>query len=62
MLSKLKSGKLSDPHGLINEIFIPSVFDFQSSLLIMMNKIKDTLSIPDFMDYVNIVYIFKIYK
>ena len=61
VLSSLKSGKSRDPHGLINEIFKPGVCgnDLQISLLIMMNKIKETLFIPKYLEYATIVSIYK---
>ena len=61
VLSNLKNGKSWDPHGLINEIFKPGVCgkDLQASLLTMMNKIKDTLFIPKYVEYANIVSIYK---
>ena len=61
VLSYLKAGKSRDPHGLINEIFKPGVGgrDFQLSFLNMANKIKDHIFIPKFMQYANIVSIYK---
>ena len=61
VLSHLKDGKSRDPHGMINEIFKPGVGgkDFQLSYLEMCNKIKDQIFIPKFMQYANIVSIYK---
>ena len=61
VLKNLKSGKSRDPHGLINELFKPEVSgtDFQASFLIMANKIKDEVFIPEFMQYANVVSIYK---
>ena len=61
VLKHLKSGKSRDPHGLINELFKPEVSgtDFQASFLIMANKIKDEVFIPEFMQYANVVSIYK---
>ena len=61
VLSKLKNGKSRDPHGLINEIFKPGVGgkDLQISLLMMMNRIKDTIFIPKYVEYATIVSIYK---
>ena len=56
VLSSLKSGKSRDPHGLINEI---GGNDLQISLLMMMNKIRDTLFIPKYLEYATIVSIYK---
>ena len=62
ILSSLKSGKSRDPHGLINEIFKPGVAgkDFQNSFLGLANKVRDELFIPKFMQYSNIVSIYKV--
>ena len=61
ILSSLKNGKSRDPHGLINEIFKPGVAgkDFQNSFLGLANKVRDELFIPKFMQYSNIVSIYK---
>ena len=42
VLSKLKSGKSRDPHGLVNEIFKPRVIgtDLKLSMLTMFNELK----------------------
>ena len=59
VLSSLKGGKCRDPHGLVNEIIKPGVAgqDFQQSLLLMLNKTKETLTIPDMMKVVNVAMI-----
>ena len=61
ILSSLKDGKSRDPHGLINEIFKPGVGgkDFQLSFLQMANLTKMNLIIPKFMQYADIVSIYK---
>ena len=61
ILSSLKNGKSRDPHGLVNEIFKPGVsgIDFQRSFLEMGNKIRDQIYIPEFMEYSDIVSIYK---
>ena len=61
VLSKLKKDKSRDPHGLINELFQPGVAgtDFQKSFLCMANKIKKEIFIPKFVQYANIVSIYK---
>ena len=61
VLSSLKDEKTRDPHGLINELFKPGVAgeDFQLSFLIMANKIKKEIFVPKFMEYANIVKIYK---
>ena len=61
VLTKLKKGKSRDPHGLINDIFKPEVCgqDLWTSLLMLMNKVKDTLFIPKYLEYATIVSIYK---
>ena len=58
VLSSLKNGKSRDPHGLINELFQPrvGVIDFQKCV---GNKIKEELIIPEFMQFSEIVAIYK---
>ena len=52
VLTGLKAGKARDPHQLINEIFKPF-------FLLMANQIKNQIVIPKFMQYANIVTIYK---
>ena len=61
MLKRLKTEKSRDPHNLINEIFKPGVIgtDLKLSLLRMFNKIKSILDFPEFMEYLNIIPIYK---
>ena len=61
ILSSLKKNKSRDAQGLINEIFTPGVAgaDLENSLLQMFNKMKDEISFPEFMQFVNIVCIYK---
>ena len=61
MLSSLKNNKSRDPHGFINELFKPGVggLDLVKSILMMFNKMKDEISFPEFMKFVNIVCIYK---
>ena len=61
VLRELKLNKSRDPHGLINEIFKPGVIgnDLQNSILILMNKVKAQTAIPEFMEFANIVSIYK---
>ena len=56
MLKSLKNGKCRDPQGLGNELFKPGVAgkDLQYSLLHMLNKTKENLTIPDMMKNVNV--------
>ena len=50
-----------DAHGLINEIFKPNIAgeDLENSMLMMFNKMKDEITIPEFMNFVNIICIYK---
>ena len=61
VLQNLKSGKCRDPDGMIREVFKHEVIgeDLKNSLLIMLNKIKETGTLPDFMKVVNIHAIYK---
>ena len=61
MLKSLKSGKCRDPEGMIREIFKDEVMgdDIKASLLTLLNKIKATGKIPQFMNVVNISAIYK---
>ena len=61
VLKNLKSNKSRDPHGLINELFKPGVIgnDLLTSVLVLVNKIKAEQKIPEFMEFANIVSIYK---
>ena len=61
VLRSLKKNKSMDPHGLINELFRPENIghDLEFSLLLLFNKIKQNLTIPHFMQFANIVSIYK---
>ena len=61
VLKGLKSGKCRDPEGMIREIFKEEVMgdDLKASLLILLNKIKETGIMPQFMNVVNISAIYK---
>ena len=61
VLKSLKKNKSRDPHHLINELFRPEVIgsDLEYSLLLMLNKIKQNFIFPDFMQYADIVSIYK---
>ena len=60
-LNTLKKNKSRDAHGLINEIFKPNVAgeDLTNSMLKMFNKMKEEISFPEFMNFVDIVCIYK---
>ena len=57
----MKNNKCRDQDGLINELLKPEVagFDFRVSLLSLLNKVKETLEIPQMIKYVNIALIQK---
>ena len=61
VLKSLKKNKSRDPHELINELFRPENIgsDLESSLLALLNKIKVTFKFPEFMEYADIVSIYK---
>ena len=61
VISKLKMNKSRDAHGLINELFKPGVGgrDLEDSMLMMYNKIKKEIAFPEFMEFVNIIGIYK---
>ena len=61
VLKALKLNKSRDPHGLINELFKPGVLgkNLEESILKLLNRIKDKISIPEFMEFANIVTIYK---
>ena len=61
VLASLKNDKSRDPHGLVNELFKPGVIgkDLLQSILLLFNQVKDSLTIPDFMEFCNIVSIYK---
>ena len=60
-LKSLKNGKCKDPLGLVNEIFKPPTAgtDMIQSLLLMMNKIKYEVKIPEIFRLKNISAIYK---
>ena len=60
-LKALKKNKSRDAYGLINEIFKPQVAgeDLENLMLKMFNKMKKDITIPEFMNFVNIVCIYK---
>ena len=49
------------PHGLINELFRPENIgsDLECLLLLLLNKIKQNLAFPHFMQFANIISIYK---
>ena len=61
VLKALKMKKSRDPHGLINELFKPGILGkcLEESILKLLNRIKEEMSIPEFMEFANIVTIYK---
>ena len=61
VLNKLKKNKSSDPYGIISELLRPELIgsDLKKTLLIILNKIKSEMIIPDLMFPVNIMTVFK---
>ena len=61
VILQLKKNKSRDAQGWINELFKPGVggTDIENSLLLMFQKIKEDISFPEFMEYVNIIGIYK---
>ena len=61
VLSSLKKNKSRDPHELVNDIFRDNVIgsNLKKSMLIMFNMIKKKIEIPELLEYVNIISIYK---
>ena len=61
VLKKLKKGKATDPLGLVNELFMLDNIgtDLKESVLLLMNKIKDQMTEPEFMEMANITSFWK---
>ena len=61
VLSRLKSKKAADPTGLANEIFMLKNIgdDLKSSILLLMNKIKEQIRDPEFMELANVTSFWK---
>ena len=61
VLKGLKNGKCRDPDGMIREIFKEEVLgeDLKESLLVLMNRTKESGIMPKFMNVVNIHAIYK---
>ena len=59
VLNSLQKNKFRDPQGLMNEVckHASAGSDLKQSILHMLNKIKDTLVIPEIMTNVNVVMI-----
>ena len=60
-LKSLKTGKCRDPEGIIREIFMEDSIgeDLKKSLLMLCNKVKETRTLPGFMQKTNICAIYK---
>lgn len=61
VLKKLKSKKSQDSSGFVNELFMSRHIgdDLKESLLMLINKIKQELSEPEFVSESNITTIWK---
>ena len=61
VLNSLKLNKSSDSSGLIYELFRPNVggADLFKSVLTMVNKIKNVLKVPKFIEEMTITSIYK---
>ena len=61
VLNHLKERKATDPTGLVNELFYSQNIgdDMKNSILIMMNKIKESFREPEFMSMANITSFWK---
>ena len=61
VLKSLQTGKCRDPEGMIQDIFKEEVIgdDLKESLLMLLNKVKETGTMPQFLNVVNISAIYK---
>ena len=61
VLKSLKKNKSQDPHGLINDLFMPGVIgsDLKKSLLALLNGVKGYCHIPEFVQWANITSLYK---
>ena len=61
VLNSLKKNKSRDPHGLINDLFMPSVIgsDLKASVLKLYNGIREECHIPEFVQWANITSLYK---
>ena len=61
VLKSLQTGKCRDPEGMIQDIFKEEVIgdDLKESLLMLLNKVKETGTMPQFFNVVNISAIYK---
>ena len=57
-ISKLKNNKCRDPHGHINELYKELGIDGLSSLLALLNRIKEELLIPNHLKLSNVSTIY----
>ena len=58
-ISKLKNNKCRDPHGHINEIYKALGTDGLASLLVLLNRIKEELIVPNNLKMSNVSTIYK---
>ena len=61
VLKGLKTGKSEDPSGWTNELFMHSNIgnDLKESVLLLINRVKDDLDNPEFMNQANITSLWK---
>ena len=57
----LKNNQTRDPNGMLNELFKENVMgqDMKSTILQLMNKIKEKFELPEYMQIANISTIYK---
>ena len=58
-IGKLKTNKCRDPHGHVNELYKSLGSDGLESLLVLLNRIKEELTIPNSLKLSNITTIYK---
>lgn len=59
--ANLKTNKTSDPNNMINELFKEGCIgsDLKEALLLLVNGIKSEMNLPEFVEYADIVSIYK---
>ncbi len=58
-ISKLKTNKCKDPHGHINELYMHLGHNGLLSLLVMLNRIKEELIVPEKLKFSNVSTLYK---
>ena len=59
VLKSLKNNKAKDPLGFINELFKTQGEDLVKSLVLMMNRIKNLMAVPEVFHMKNVTSLFK---